>query len=186
MTLLKTDPPQPAAPWQGAAPIDPQAAPSTAPPVDPLAELRDIHLPAPVSFWPPAPGWWIVAGLVVLALLGLAYLEWRRRQTLAYRAARDLEAIDRDRARYADSRAVAAAAAVLMRRIVLTRSGRPETAALTGEAWQSFLRTGKGALPADIGAFLAMAPYLPPTAPAAAMDRAALVAAVRTWIRANA
>ena len=38
---------------------------------DPLAQLRDIHLPDPVGFWPLAPGWWIL-GLLILILLGVA------------------------------------------------------------------------------------------------------------------
>ena len=32
-----------------------------------LAQLKDIHLPQAVHWWPPAPGWWLVA-LLVLAL----------------------------------------------------------------------------------------------------------------------
>lgn len=187
MPEIKTPPAAAPAPWLNAPPIDPQGAPSTEPPVDPLAELRDIHLPPEVSFWPPAPGWWIVAGLVVLAMLGLAYLEWRRRQTLSYRAVKALEAIGNDHARYPDSRAVAAEAAVLIRRVVLSRPGRGDAAALTGEAWQGYLAKGKAGVPADISAFLAKAPYLPPQAPAsAAVDRTALVASLRRWIKANA
>ena len=33
---------------------------------DPLAQLRDIHLPDTISWWPLAPGWW-----VLIILLGL-------------------------------------------------------------------------------------------------------------------
>ena len=35
---------------------------------DPLAQLRDIHLPETISWWPLAPGWWaliIMLGLVI-------------------------------------------------------------------------------------------------------------------------
>ena len=59
-------------------------------PTDPLAQLRDIHLPEPISWWPPAPGWWILALLLISALsYGLyRFFQWRnnnlyRRQALA-------------------------------------------------------------------------------------------------------
>ena len=35
---------------------------------NPLVNLKDIHLPPPVSFWPPAPGWWILAVLLITSL----------------------------------------------------------------------------------------------------------------------
>ncbi|MES2605129.1 MAG: DUF4381 domain-containing protein, partial [Pseudomonadota bacterium] len=35
---------------------------------DPLAQLADIHLPGDVPFWPPAPGWWMLAGLLLLTI----------------------------------------------------------------------------------------------------------------------
>lgn len=34
-----------------------------------LAQLADIHLPTAVSYWPPAPGWWILAILLIAALV---------------------------------------------------------------------------------------------------------------------
>lgn len=154
---------------------------------DPLEGLRDIRLPQAVSFWPPAPGWWILAGLVlVLALIALL-LEYRRRQTLAYRVDRQWRAMAQDSARFADSRALAAAGAVLMRRVLLSHMDTAGAATLTGESWERELEAGKGALPDGIAAFVARAPYLPPGAPGAdAVDRAALVEAVRHWIRSRA
>ena len=49
---------------------------------DPLQQLRDIHLPEPVGWWPPAPGWWILAALVIGLLLFLL-VQWRKRQQLS-------------------------------------------------------------------------------------------------------
>ncbi len=154
---------------------------------DPLAGLRDIHLPPSVSFWPPAPGWWVLAGLVVLLLVVLVMLELRRRQTLGYRAMQELNTIAQDQARYVDARAVAAASAVLMRRILLSRAGRTEAASLTGEGWLGFLAEGKGGIAPEVSGFIAAAPYLPPGAPGGdAVSREVVVAAVRRWIRGNA
>lgn len=35
----------------------------------PLDQLKDIHLPAEVSNWPPAYGWWLLSVLIILALI---------------------------------------------------------------------------------------------------------------------
>ncbi|WP_438951588.1 DUF4381 domain-containing protein [Porticoccus sp.] len=43
-------------------------------PQDPLSQLRDIHLPDPVDWWPPAPGWWLLA---ILVLSAVVYGIWR-------------------------------------------------------------------------------------------------------------
>ena len=38
---------------------------------DPLAQLRDIRLPTDISWWPLAPGWWV---LMILAALTIGWL----------------------------------------------------------------------------------------------------------------
>ena len=44
--------------------------------------LRDIHLPGPIGWWPPAVGWWLLASLVLvgLALYALRYYQSRHRR----------------------------------------------------------------------------------------------------------
>ena len=38
-------------------------------PSDPLAQLRDIHLPEAISWWPLAFGWWIIAVICILGIV---------------------------------------------------------------------------------------------------------------------
>lgn len=63
--------------------------PTTAAAANPLDQLRDIHLPEPISWWPLAPGWWlvIIGGCLLLGwLITLFYRHYRaglyRRQAL--------------------------------------------------------------------------------------------------------
>ena len=47
--------------------------------------LRDVHVPPAPSLWPPAPGWWLVAGAVALALAVAWWIRHkRRRRVLAW------------------------------------------------------------------------------------------------------
>ncbi|WP_261844358.1 DUF4381 domain-containing protein [Aliamphritea ceti] len=61
---------------------------------DPLAGLRDIHMPVEIGYWPLAPGWWL---LMISAVVIMALLFWslRRYRLNAYRrhGARQLEQI---------------------------------------------------------------------------------------------
>ena len=52
---------------------------------DPLAQLRDIHLPQAVDWWPLAPGWWLLLALLLGALGALAVWLTRRHRANLYR-----------------------------------------------------------------------------------------------------
>ncbi|MGB5468066.1 MAG: DUF4381 family protein, partial [Sedimenticolaceae bacterium] len=43
-----------------------------------LTGLRDYHLPDAVGWWPPAPGWWLLFGL--LLVLGGLFVWWSMRR----------------------------------------------------------------------------------------------------------
>ena len=43
-----------------------------------LADLKDIHLPAPVSIFPLAPGWYIVLAVMLVIIILLILWQLRR------------------------------------------------------------------------------------------------------------
>tara|TARA_B100002003_G_scaffold83203_1_gene77647 strand:- start:13589 stop:14137 length:549 start_codon:yes stop_codon:yes gene_type:complete len=107
--------------------------------VDPLAQLRDIHLPGPIDSWPPAPGWWILAiAAMAVVIYGLYYLyqRWMRNQ---YRrdALKHLGVLkttcENEPAEYLTR------FNELLKRVALSHYTREQVASLTGEAWVAFL-----------------------------------------------
>ncbi|MGE5152963.1 MAG: DUF4381 domain-containing protein [Bdellovibrio bacteriovorus] len=161
-----------------------------APASDPLAGLRDWHLPEPVSWWPPAPGWWLVAGLSLI-LMAVAARWWRarRRRTAPLRAAlSELAALRSGREGERDGRRFAAQISGLLRRLALVLYPREQVAGLTGPAWLAFLdRTGGGgAFTRGPGQGLTEAPYRPgPSDPPAGREPGRLGDLAERWIRAQ-
>ena len=114
---------------------------------DPLASLRDWHLPEPVSWWPPAVGWWLVAGLVlILFAVGLGrWRRYRRRTAPARAALAELRALAAGLDSPLDDGRFASAVSALLRRLALARYPRAQVAGLVGLQWLDFLdRTGGG------------------------------------------
>ncbi len=58
---------------------------------DPLQQLKDIHLPVPPGWWPPAPGWWLLFALLLAGVgWGLLWLKRKRAKSAPLRQARHL------------------------------------------------------------------------------------------------
>lgn len=114
-------------------------------PGDPLAQLHPLREPAAIAWWPPAPGWWLLAGLALLAVTVVLALLWQRRRRNRYRAM-GLLRLQELRARFrADGNAAQCQADInaLLKRVALHAYPRCEVAALHGEQWEAFLqRTG--------------------------------------------
>ncbi len=110
---------------------------------DPLAQLRDIHLPQAVSLWPLAPGWWL---LLILCSLAIGFLVWRalkRKRAKRYRtlAEAELEASYQNFQRSKNTSAYIRSSQEILRRTALYRYAdrRASIAPLHGSEWIRFL-----------------------------------------------
>lgn len=139
-----------------------------------LDQLRDIHGFAGVSWWPPAPGWWLLLGGILL----MSYAIWRWRTTLRLRvpipgitlgswrwdAAAALRDLRRRERAGLDAKTAAGELSELMRRIAMARLGRDACAGLTGAEWLEWLAANdpQGFPWQERGQILLSAPYAPP------------------------
>jgi hypothetical protein len=145
--------------------------------------LRDIHLPAPIGWWPLAPGWWILAGVLAgILLVGLSVRWWLRRTRLRRSARRRLQEIVAAYVAHQDKGRLTRELSVLCRQVALQFFGTPEIATVTGAAWLARLDTTSDQhfFSAGPGRILAEAPYNPA---ANTFDSAALLAGCMHWLR---
>lgn len=150
---------------------------------DPLAQLRDIHLPEPIGWWPPAPGWWLLA-LTVLVISAVAVYYLRRylykRNRYRKEALRELRNL---RAKLAalETGAAVDELASLLRRVAIKTCGREKVAPLTGENWLRFLddKGGTNQFTAGPGKVLGEGHYRPSVE--ADLDQLGLI--IEKWIR---
>lgn len=146
--------------------------------------LRDIHLPDSVSWWPPAPGWWVLLALLICACLIMRY--WRRnrgRRNLRQLALQELDRIENRFGQQDNERQALENLSVLLRRIAVSRYPREQVASLTGDRWLQFLDsvTGTDEFSRGPGRALADAPYNP----ALHADIPDLIDLSRRWIGAE-
>jgi hypothetical protein len=106
--------------------------------------LRDLHLPDPVGWWPPAPGWWVLFGLVALAILFVLYRAWVRWRMNAARriALAELARLEGSWRNAPNPVLLATRLSELLRRTMLAYAPRKDVAGLTGQAWLQWLDRG--------------------------------------------
>ena len=123
--------------------------------------LRDIHLPEAIGLWPPAIGWWILAGAV---LLGVVVWTLRYRAGWRHRAASvELKAALAALQGGGDPVLCAQRFSTTLKRFAMTLSDEPErVAGLTGEPWLAWLdsRWEREAFSQGAGRELLSAPWV--------------------------
>lgn len=104
-----------------------------------LQQLKDIHNPSAISWWPLAPGWYLLALLLLLVLATIGYYSFRRYQNikrlqLIKQTINDLKLRIKSR----DPKVISDCSK-LIRRVALMKYPREKVAGITGEAWLRFL-----------------------------------------------
>ena len=143
-------------------------------------DLRDIHAAAPPAFWPPAPGWWVLAALLI-AILVLTTVWCFRRYRLYRLKIQIMDEIETlSDCSTENTEAFTARLSILLRRIALRQYPRERVASLTGSDWLRFLDEtgGDGDFEHGIGQILEVGPYRPQTSE---QPREALLALARRW-----
>ncbi len=109
---------------------------------DPLQELRDVHLPDPISWWPPAFGWWMVIVALVMVVGLVLWARASRQRTRPRRVAlAQLEQVKQQYAVQADDQLAITEVSHLLRRYALAVFSRSQVAGLSGPSWLQFLDT---------------------------------------------
>jgi hypothetical protein len=145
--------------------------------------LRDIHLPTEISWWPPAPGWWLLLlGLFLLVAIG--YWFWCRWQRRRYQrlALFKIQELEQQYCQHEDHKKLLAELSRLLRQTALLHFPTANCAGLTGDNWLTFLdqRMGKETFSQGVGRALATGPYLVQTPE---VDVSALLKVCRSWVR---
>ena len=126
-----------------------------------LQKMRDIHYPGDPSWFPPAPGWWIVALACSLTLVWLyRWVKQRRRQRAPYQVAKHL--LQRARAELdngeLDARTYLDRCNDILKRLLVHVRNESAASPASGEHWLELLdqlhggeefRNGAGAVLGD-------------------------------------
>ena len=129
---------------------------------NPLDQLKDIHLPDPIGFWPPAPGWWLV-GLLLIALLVTGLFLYRRYQKHAYRrmAVQQLNSLFEQYQQPQQHHDITAQLNCLLKTVAQQTYTTEQISRLTGTQWLNFLDSSANTqtFSQGPGQILASAPY---------------------------
>jgi hypothetical protein len=142
-----------------------------------LENLHDLVMPVPVPWWPPAPGWIIVSGALVMVLGWWLVCAIRHWQSNSYRR-EALVLLGKIDGRGAEL-------PILIKRVALSAYPRERVASLTGEQWLAFLdqTAHTDAFTTGAGRWLARLAYEPQlSASLSTADLNGLRMAVRDWI----
>jgi len=131
-------------------------------------DLRDIHLPEPISWWPIASGWWLLLACSVLLVVIIFFIKKaHKKKQLNREINSEIKIIKTQFGNTKNKHELAQSLSVLLRRSSISFYAEKEVAGLTGEQWLRFLdgttSATSGKFQSETGNALIIAPYLPKT-----------------------
>lgn len=134
---------------------------------DPLAELRDLASPEVISLWPLAPGWWVLAALVLASVYLMSRKIQKTRRARVYQREAVSE-ISIHWQQYLDEQDVSQYLqnlSNLLKRTALSAYPASNAASASGDTWLAFLDStlpttvSGNRFQSDIGQLLITGPY---------------------------
>ena len=130
-------------------------------PVETL-NLRDIHLPDSIVWWPPAIGWWMSALLLIIVMVAVTLMIRRiRMPSLSKDAKAMIAQVMSEYKSHGDQTILIQQLSIALRRIGISYLPRNEIAGLSGKDWyQQLNQLGQGeTLSEDVIELLLHQPY---------------------------
>ena len=155
-----------------------------------VLDLRDIHLPEPISWWPVSSGWWfLLACFITIFVIIFFAKKYYKSKQLNREIRTEIQQIKKQFRRSKDKLELAQSLSVLLRRASISLYSEKKVAGLTGDQWLAFLdktRTAKSSttmhnFQSETGKALITAPYLPHTSDFD-FDTKALIKICEDWL----
>ena len=155
-------------------------------------DLKDIHLPEPISWWPLASGWWfLLTCLVLLAVIVFFIKKAHQSKQLNREINIEIKKIKNQFRHTKNKYELAQSLSILLRRSSISYYSEKEVAGLTGEQWLTFLDdttsktnnfSNNRKFRSKTGNALIVAPYLPKTSDFD-FDAQALLRLCENWLK---
>ena len=144
--------------------------------------LRDIHLPDALGWWPPAMGWWFLAIVILLLCLFFIWLYKRLTKKTALKTGKQILAEIKQDAALNDFEKLSKISE-LMRRVAISISPRTEVASLTGQDWLNYLDSTMKYSPFTLGAGQCLAAAQYQQAAVIEIDIPLLISLCEDWLK---
>ncbi|MBX9621124.1 MAG: DUF4381 domain-containing protein [Alphaproteobacteria bacterium] len=154
---------------------------------DALKQLYDIEGLDPISWWPLGQGWWLLIILIVMFVIGLSILYFKRqalKRSWQHVILNQLSDFEKNLCEE-NAQATVAQLSELLRRIAMHQYSRVECAGLEGKVWLSWLKRHD---PQQFdwetkGKILVEAPYSPSPIAVSLEEVLDFIKAIRRWVK---